>query len=142
MIRIECMCLFDITETGVTGHYRESLLPFLDKSNTNITSQQAWYTSRNKQRNLETVIQLLSMRTHVSSFTRPIFHDGAWSFEVDMESESALSTFEDPLGTLKNDSIGVPIILGLNEVSKLKPEMICSGDSQNIRFTIIPINNI
>jgi hypothetical protein len=142
MIHIKCQCTFDITQTGVTGHFRESMIPFNDKQNNQIRSEQEWYKARNQQRNFETLIQLLLLRTQIINITEPKRIGDRWEFEVILEAESAVATFDDVLGILKNDASGVPIILGLEEENLDKSEIVIDGNFQNIWFDVIVINTI
>ena len=49
-MRFSCKTLFDITATGVTGHYKSSRVPFTDLAGTDITNELTWNRSRNHQR--------------------------------------------------------------------------------------------
>ena len=46
-----CKTLFDITATGVTGHYKSSRVPFRDSTGNNIENETTWNRARNQQRN-------------------------------------------------------------------------------------------
>ena len=52
-MRFACRTYFDITATGVTGHYKSSRVPFLDQVGKNITNELDWNKARNQQRNWE-----------------------------------------------------------------------------------------
>ena len=75
-MKIRCTTIFDITATGVTGHCKPSRMPFTDASGTAINNEQAWNLARNKQRNWETITQLISLRTQVDNITQPVLDNG------------------------------------------------------------------
>ena len=56
-MQIRCRTLFDITETGVTGHFKPHRIPFRDNAGQQISDQVTWDRARNQQRNLETISQ-------------------------------------------------------------------------------------
>ena len=57
MTKVECITRFDITNTGVTGHFKSSRVPFEDQSRHKIIDQESWDRARNQQRNWETLTQ-------------------------------------------------------------------------------------
>jgi hypothetical protein len=110
-MKILCTTVFDITVTGVTGHCKPSRLPFTDLSGQTIATESDWNHARNQQRNWETIIQLLSLRTQIDNITTPVLNDHCWSFEFEVESDTIFSYDNDPVGILKNDCQGVPMLL-------------------------------
>lgn len=110
-MKIRCITTFDITATGVTGHCKPSRLPFTDASGQTITTESEWNRARNQQRNLETITQLLSLRTQIDNVTRPVFDNDRWSFEFEVESDTIFAQADDLLGVLKQDCYGVPMLL-------------------------------
>ena len=50
-MKFACQTLFDITATGVTGHYKLSRIPFRDRAGQLIHDTESWNRSRNQQRN-------------------------------------------------------------------------------------------
>lgn len=116
--------LVDITNTGVTT-YSPDL-----------------YHRRNQQRNWETVLQILSMRTQVfraeQTSVKPsdvkVFDFGAaytgkhqiWTFEFDVEFIDAV-----PLADFEQ----VPVIVGLDETAKFPANLFfTSSENKNIYF--------
>ena len=77
MIKIKVRTLFDITATGVTGHFKSSRHDF--------DSQESWNRARNQQRNWETLVQLLNLRTQIMEITVPVNDKDFWSFEFESE---------------------------------------------------------
>ena len=75
-MQILCRTLFDITQTGTTGHFKPSHVPTRDRAGQTIIDQQTWTKSRNQQRNLETITQILQLRTQIFNPTIPAKHNG------------------------------------------------------------------
>ena len=138
-MKILCRTLFDCSYTGVTGHFRVAEVPFTDRVGQRITDQLEWNRSRNQQRNWETLIQIISLRTQPQDMTIPTNRDGVWEFEFKSESEGVFEIFgnSDPLAGLKADFEGVPMMLHLNEQPDLAPTISISGEDQNIWFETI-----
>jgi len=133
MIRIECRTLFDITATGVTGHFKSAQPPY--------TTIDSWNRARNQQRNWETLTQLINLRTQIMSMSNPVNKDYIWTFEFESET-NVWDTGADPVGVLKQDSDGVPMLRELDNDPDIDSMLITAGDRQNIWFTVLPINNI
>jgi hypothetical protein len=130
MIQIKVRTQFDITATGVTGHYKTSQK----------LSVSEWNKARNQQRNLETLIQVVALRTQIMSNTMPNENKKIWEFEFESES-NVWDDGTDPVGVLKADSDGVPLILELDNALDIDPVLTTQGPRQNIWFELIPINN-
>jgi hypothetical protein len=133
MIKIKVETLFDITATGVTGHFKSSRHNFKDL--------ESWNRSRNQQRNWETITQILNLRTQIMSITKPVNHSGKWSFEFESES-NVWDDGTDSVGVLKTDSSGVPMLRELDNTPDIDTFLIVTGPRQNIWFELEPINNI
>lgn len=125
--------LIDITDTGITRHTPEK------------------ESKRNQQRNWETVLQLLSLRTQVLSVSQqrvtaanlssyefgPAYkgkHD-LWFFKFTTEFDNVYKLDDDPVGILTNDFKQAPVILNLEETARpMLPLFYTSGESKNIYF--------
>jgi hypothetical protein len=135
-MKIKCRTTFDCTRTGVTGHYRASQVPFVDQSGQTINNQHDWARGRNQQRNYETLLQIVGLKTQPLDITDPIQVDNSWEFEFSVESGAVFSLTDaaDPLAGLRQDCWGVPMIDQVGELSqslsRLEPE-------QNIWFEIL-----
>lgn len=140
MTKILCRCLFDITATGVTGHFKSSRIPFADRSGQQITNEELWNRSRNQQRNWETLTQLISLRTQVDIISNPEKIDGIWEFEFRAETADVYGTQDDPTVILRNDSAGVPMLITLDNQQMIAAELIVDGPDQNIWFEQITVN--
>ena len=140
-MQIQCRTLFDITQTGTTGHFRPSHVPSKDHAGQPITDQHTWTRSRNQQRNLETITQILQLRTQIFDPTRPIEENGYYTFNFNVEFESIYQLNDDEFGILKQDCEGVPMLVGLNEQYALNPVLTTTGNQQNIWFELITVNS-
>lgn len=139
-MRVRCTTKFDITETGVTGHFKPSRVPFADRAGRQIVDIITWNHSRNQQRNWETLTQLIGLRTQID-FSIPVRQDDCWTFEFETENETVLGDGVDALALLKNDCQGVPMIVGLGEQEDLDSFLQINGNRSNIAFEVIPVNN-
>jgi len=142
-MRYVCQTLFDITATGVTGHFRVTRMPTIDRAGQQIVDQATWNRSRNQQRNWETLTQLLGLRTQLFDLTLPIRDTSgtSWMFEFETEIEGVFGDLSDPVSVLRADAEGVPMLLDLDNRSDLLPMLRTSGRDQNIWFAPITINN-
>jgi hypothetical protein len=141
MNRFRCRCLFDITATGVTGHLKSSRMPFRDRAGNQINDSRDWNRARNQQRNWETLTQLISLRTQIIDVTEPVKIDGAWEFEFGSDTTDVYGTAQDPTLVLRNDCIGVPMIINLEDSNIMSAELVTQGTDQNIWFDPVSINN-
>lgn len=135
-MKILCKTYFDITATGVTGHFRGSRLPFVDRAGQTIVDEYTWNRARNQQRNWETLTQLISLRTQVFDLQPPVTDAKEWEFSFATESDSLFELNGDPLGQLIQDCNGVPMLLGLDETIVDYPGLVTTGTVPNIWFTI------
>jgi hypothetical protein len=134
-MRFTCSTLFDITPTGVTGHYKALHVPFTDRANQHIEDETAWNRSRNQQRNWETLTQIISMRTQLFELTNPAYKDNQWQFEFTVETPGVFGDETDPVRDLVADATGVPMLINLNNSKKLQPVLL---PNENIWFSITP----
>jgi len=101
---------FDCRPTGVTGHFRTNVLPFVDRADQSITNFDSWNSSRNQQRNWETLLQLIGLYTQPQSISDIRMKNGRWEFEFETEFDDVFRLNDDPVGLLKQACRGVPII--------------------------------
>jgi hypothetical protein len=139
-MRYACQTLFDITATGVTGHFRPTRMPFTDQAGQEICDQDAWNRSRNQQRNWETLTQIVGLRTQIFDLQSPVRDQGGttWMFEFETELDGIFGPESDATQILRADSEGVPMLLNLDNRSDLAPVIINQGPEQNIWFAILP----
>ena len=137
-MRFLCKTFFDITATGVTGHYKSSRIPFNDKSGNIISNENTWNHARNQQRNWETITQILSLRTQIFDITFPVSNENLWTFEFEVETPGVFGPTNGPTEMLLTDADGVPMLLGLKNKPELEPILITNGNNQNIWFECLP----
>jgi hypothetical protein len=136
--------LVDITATGVT-HYRPD---------------QEY--QRNQQRNWETVLQTIGLRTQPMMVKGPVvletnLNDGwefgenyqgshcVWAWTFGVEHEDVYGTYDDATAGLLKDFEQVPVITGLDETARfMLPIFYPYGPIKNIYFKdlAIDLNNI
>ena len=133
---------FDITATGITGHFKPSRIPFRDNVGSMITNEESWNRARNQQRNWETITQILGLRTQLFRLQEPIADtsNSAWMFEFETETDHIYGNDSDPTGILRTDADGVPMLTSLDNKAELVPIIITEGPAQNIWFVPISIN--
>lgn len=136
-MKIRCSTLFDITQTGVDNHNRTVIWPYTTRTGLTITNQGDLLRARNQQRNFDTIIQVVSMRTQPLNISNiEILADqdpGAWgfgiiaqpakvwSFTFDVESDGIWHNHSDSLYWLKSDTQGVPMLVNLTETVVTEP---------------------
>jgi len=133
---------FDITATGITGHFKPAKIPFRDDAGNTITDLESWTRARNQQRNWETITQILGLRTQLFRLQTPVTDttNSAWMFEFETETDHIYGDDADPTRVLRSDSDGVPMLVELDNRPELLPMLATSGPAQNIWFTLISIN--
>lgn len=124
-MKIEISTIFDCQRTGVTGRWREGQ----DHIN-----EVAWNLDRNRQRNFETLLQTIGMRTQLVEVSEPVVENQRWTFTV---VPDRTDVFDQELRTLRDDCDGVPMLVGLGELGASTPQLTTSGPEQNIWFRII-----
>jgi hypothetical protein len=141
-MRFACQTLFDITATGITGHFKSTRIPHHDRAGQPIADQSDWNRSRNQQRNWETLTQIIGLRTQLFDITDPIPDSTGtkWMFEFETETAGAFGPDLDPCQVLVTDAEGVPMLRGLNNCPDIEPFICTTGTRQNIWFAPIAIN--
>jgi hypothetical protein len=133
-MKFSCFTLFDITATGVTGHYKQSRIPFNDQSGAEISTESTWNHARNQQRNWETIQQVISLRTQINNATPPVKQEQGWYFEFETDTPDVFGTQDNPVTILVQDADLVPMLIGLLEHKKAGPTLHTQGPRQNIWF--------
>jgi hypothetical protein len=141
MIKIKVRTFFDITATGVIGHFKSSRIPFTDQAGHLINDIDTWTRARNQQRNWETLTQLIQLRTQIVDLQIPQVDNNAWTFEFSTETE-VFNDGADPVGVLKQDSADVPMLRELDNDPDIDSFLVVDGIRQNIWFSAEAINNI
>ena len=138
-MKIACKTLFDCSATGVTGHFRPAQMPFADRVGQLVDTQESWNRSRNQQRNWETLLQVIGLRTQPEIVQYPVRQDNAWYFEFSTDAAGVygLDNNADPLAGLTQECAGVPMVTNLNELPMTSVVLSVDGDTQNIWFYTI-----
>lgn len=136
-----CQTLFDITATGTTGHPKTAQWPCIDRSGAEISCASTWNHSRNRQRNWETLQQIIGLRTQISHITDPVpdAQGTRWMFEFDTDTPGAFGSDLDATAVLRADADGVPMLTLLKE-TVMDVCLRTHGTSQNIWFAACNIN--
>jgi hypothetical protein len=140
-MRFSCTTGFDITATGVTGHFKSARVPFRDRAGNNIRDMTDWNRSRNQQRNWETVQQIIGMRTQISDSTVPVRTGSTWHFEFETETPGVYGADDDPVAVLYSDADGVPMLTDLDNRRDIVAFVVTQGPEQNIWFGPVTLNN-
>lgn len=90
-----------------------------------------------QQLNFNTLLQGIGMRANVEwdNDPQPVEYQDTkeWFWEFEAEQVDVFATKDDPVGLIKQDLQGIPVIRNLTETVALeKPIFITSGDDQNI----------
>jgi hypothetical protein len=125
-MKVLCRTLFDCTVTGTTGHFRVSEVPYQDRAGHTINDIQQWNRSRNQQRNYETLLQIIGLRTQPENISAPTVNNSTWefTFETDSEFVFAKDGEADPFANLLIDCNGVPMMTGLDETPTPGPVLV------------------
>ena len=143
MQTIDVVTYFDCTPTG-TMSYRKIQKKKKNAVGHKINTIDDWNFSRNQQRNWETILQVVSLKTQALDITNPVImtreDKKVWQFSFGIEHEDIYNDGTDKLGLLKQEVHGVPMIIGLNETYSegfLMPYLLATGENQNIMFTLL-----
>ena len=138
-MKVLCRTLFDCTYTGVTGHFRAQQLPYTTKGGLILDTVEDWNRARNQQRNWESLLQIMSLRTQPMNVVLPVKHKDGWHFEFEVEAEGVLSGGHNTgdLDGLVADCDGVPMVTGLDESGIVTATLHAQGQDQNIWFSAI-----
>ncbi len=94
--------------------------------------------SLNQYRNFTTFLQVLGLRSVFNVIETPVENDGEWSMVIETDRDEVFSDGQDPLGLLKKDLDKVPIIVGLNEKTKIKVPLIrTTGKEANTFVSVL-----
>lgn len=148
-MRVRCYTLFDITQTNVNSR-RKSLETALGPVDAD--------KHRSQQSNLETILQVASMRSQPEQHSTPkisetVLSDESpwgysylkqkkkqvkvWSFDFLVSHTSVFNNGIEELGNLHQDCDGVPMIVNLDESLKLSSHLDISDGGRNIYFEVI-----
>lgn len=143
---ISCYVLFDVTRTGITVRSKQS------------GDKEEWLHSRNTQCNLDTILQVISMRSQPEAVTAPkllnikfnefdkfgfLFDQtedetyACWNFTFSVQHSNVFDDGINTLGLLNKDCDGVPMIKCSTSWDKLPTFLDTSDELRNIYFELI-----
>lgn len=146
--KLRCYTLFDVTQTGITNRGKPS-----DDS-----AMAEWVYKRNTQCNLDTILQVISLRSQPDLDTRPklikinlkefdkfgfLFEQlpdefcNCWYFDFSIQHASVFNDGISDLGALLSDCDRVPMIKCGTEWEKLPSFLDTSEALKNINFEVI-----
>ena len=121
---IQCVTLIDITQTNTVGSYKDKQGDFAN-----------WTKSRNKQRNWETIVQGIGLRTQLVDLEQPRsqlsdlsqYKFGSaftgqhvvWTFRFGIEYPEVYNKDNTEFLALLEDMDNIPCILGLDETAPI-----------------------
>ena len=142
--RIKCYTLFDITHTGVRQR---------NKIPEGVDTQKFIY-QRNTQNNLDTLLQVISLRSQPEILQNPtmskynleeldyfgFMYTGenvlVWMFEFEVHHSSVFNDGIEEFGHLYNDCDGIPMIKCNTEYDKLTNFLDINTETKNIYFKL------
>jgi hypothetical protein len=82
---------------------------------------------------------MISLRTQPMNISNTGVVDGVWEFSFEIETPGVYSANGniDNYDSLLSECGGIPMIVGLDEINELAPELIAAGRDQNIWFSTI-----
>jgi hypothetical protein len=147
-LKIRCYTLFDITRTGITNR-RNVPIPVAEKAT-------LWEQQRNTQCNLDTIVQVISLRGLPEDITIPhkeeillsenekfgfLFESeepcSMWTFDFSIMHDEVFNDGTTQLGYLFSDCTGVPMIHVGTELNKLPVFLDVTPELRNIYFEVI-----
>lgn len=138
-MKIEVTTAFDCTPTRVVGNFSRDRLPLTTQQGVKISNPLEWAHARNQQRNWETMLQLIQLRSHIMSYTEPEHETSTnlWKFQFEIERPEVYDNGVHPLGCLLDDCANVPIVVKLAESAGCANVIYVSGAEQNVWFQIL-----
>ena len=145
--------LVDITKTDTLSQFNSVIPSITDASGYDIHDSGSWLFSRNRQRNWETIIQVIGLRAQAIVLIEPRLitkqnlkkyafgksfsnnEANIWVFSFGVEVGAVYSNEENELYWLEQDMNNIPIISGLTETESFEPRALqCFGNNRNIYF--------
>jgi hypothetical protein len=137
--RYSCYTLFNINKTGVLNRARP---------NNDVIDIQSWYLDRNTQCNLDTILQVISLRAQPENISDPILTaiydykfgtnytnlEKCWKFEFEIQQDSVFDDGLTNLGHLYKDCDNVPMLLIGDEPKMMTNHLDISKEWSNIFF--------
>jgi hypothetical protein len=128
---------------------RYRIVTLVDITRTNVSKSDHDQKLISQQANFNSLIQAIGMRSNVEWQIDPIKKDGRlplpfkgsaahWIWEFEVERDQIFEKDTDPVGLLKEDLHGVPIISDLENTTEICPPVFSTiGENSNISVEII-----
>jgi len=113
-------------------------VPFTDNAGQRIENEISWHIARNQQRNWETLVQLIGMRTQIFKLTEPKRVQYYWEFDFEVDTPGVFGSENNPLEILLSDAAGVPMLIELWNRRDIESVLVVNGPDQNIWFEVLP----
>jgi hypothetical protein len=145
---IRCYTLFDITKTDITNRKPPIDISSIDMMN--------WEHKRNTQCNLDTIIQVISLRAQPERIQNPTIDEvdlnefdkfgflieskepcKVWNFDFYVNHSGVFSENDSELGALDIDCSGVPMIKISDRQIKLPDFLDTTPELRNIYFEVL-----
>ncbi len=136
MYRIQCSTFFDITASGVQRNRWNPSTKIFSNDGHCIDTEEKFQISRQQQSNWNTVQQILMLRCLPENIEKPVKKGDQWIFCFDVPDINAVAWGMDPVGALRYDANGVPMITGLTEDKSLPEYLVPYGEDRNIWFDV------
>jgi hypothetical protein len=137
------------------SQYNSGIPSFNDSSGYTINDADSWLFSRNRQRNWETIVQVISLRSQPIVLNEPVLlsrqnlkdyefgkahsvnKTNVWVFSFGVENGTVYGNDNNKLYWLEQDMNNIPIITGLSETQSFEPRTLqCFGSGKNIHFKV------
>jgi hypothetical protein len=128
---------------------RYKIITLVDITRANPDRKETDKLKLGQQANFNSLLQAIGLRANVYWESDPRQHSGSlplpmigkarhWTWEFDVELDDVFKREDDPVGLLKEDLNGVPVINGLNESVDINPSAFKTlGDNANTYIQII-----
>lgn len=128
---------------------RYKITTLIDITKNDLKKSESTKLSKSQQSNFNSLIQAINLRSNVEWNTDPMKKNGrlpdpfdgagnCWLWEFDCEREQVFEKNGDPVGLLKDDLNGVPVIVGLEDTVDMKhAAFITIGEHRNTYLEII-----
>jgi hypothetical protein len=111
---------------------RYKIITLVDITRTNPTRSETDFIKLGQQANFNSLIQAIGLRANVEWSVDPVKNTGAlpypaegkathWSWEFEVERDFLFQKDNDPVGLLKDDIDGVPVVNQLNNSVDIEP---------------------
>ena len=127
---------------------RYKIVTLVDITRSNPSRQESDRVKIGQQSNFNSLVQAIGLRSNVTWQNDPQERSGRlpepfdgrgtyWDWDFEVEQEQIFEKDNDPVGLLKEDINGVPVVTDLKESSEINPAVFLSFGNKNIHIEII-----